>query len=83
MADEKSLKVPSVKTYKQRVKSSVKPVLQGTAVGLGEVVGEVVTGSKFVGSIVGLLAIPTIQDDAVRKSMSALQGKELVKELFM
>lgn len=83
MAEKKAIQVPTVKTFKQRVSSSIKPAVQGGIVGVGEVIGEVTTGSKFAGSVVGLLAIPTISDDSVRKSMAAMQGKELVKELFM
>lgn len=83
MGENKTVEVPSVKSFKSRIKSTVKPTAQGSMVGLGEVVGEVVTGSKFAGSVVGLLAIPTIADDSVRKSMAAVQGKDLIKELFM
>lgn len=83
MGSEKTIQVPTAKTFMARIKSTGKPVAQGAMVGAGEVLGEVVTGSKFVGSLFGLLAIPTIGDDATRKSMAAMQGKELVKELFM
>ena len=83
MAEEKTISVPTAKSFTARVKTSIKPAAQGGAVGLGEVIGEVVSGSKFVGSVVGMFAIPTIGDNEVRKSMAALQGKELVKELFM
>ncbi len=83
MAENKAVEVPTYKSFKARIKSTGKPAAQGAMVGAGEVLGEVVSGSKFVGSLVGLLAIPTIGDDSVRKSMAAMQGKELVKELFM
>lgn len=83
IVETKEFSVPTFKTYGAKLKETWQPMKRGGLVGVGEVIGELATGSKSVGTMTSILTIPFLKDDKAREILAVVKGNEIIRELIM
>jgi hypothetical protein len=83
MASEKIVEVPTISNYKKRLLDTGKGAKQGLLISVFEIGGELLTGSKAIGSLVGLAGVPLLGEGEARRQMARQLSKEFLNEVIM